>query len=237
MCEQVKSALETEKKKEGWRLRAWQTGVEEKTWYDLFLHNICKKLKCSHTFSSCCDFVFSFRDPREGFLSKRLCPWYTITGQNESWACGYIFTFLRFLISLYSAPPLVCTPFTIFPVYNWPFNFFYWPSSHKSSQSESRKVFDVLLKDISIKSVITSWLLDCTVFGLSAACHPCLYSCGTFLHTYLEYAGSIWGSPCVEQIVFSCAHKPLPCRGWETTLGHIKKTYLPQILNMSQHLL
>lgn len=57
-----------------------------------------------------------------------------------------------------------------------------------------RKVFDVLLEDISIKPV-TSWLLDSTVFGLSAACHPCYI----FLwYTYLEYASSIWGSPCIE---------------------------------------
>lgn len=28
---------------------------------------------------------------------------------------------------------------------------------------------------------------------------------------HLEYAGSVWGPPRIEQIVFSSAHKPFPC--------------------------
>lgn len=47
---------------------------------------------------------------------------------------------------------------------------------------------------------------------LSAAAEGSLYSLWMLFHTNLEYAGAIWGSPGVEQIVFPCAHKPLAWR-------------------------
>lgn len=104
--------------------------------------------------------------------------------------------------------------------------FLFITSSHK--QSASRKVFHFFLKDISIQSV-TSLPIK-TVLCLASQ----LPITGTFFHTYLEYAGSIRGSPCVEQIVFSCTHKPLPCRGRQTTLGHTKTKYLPQTCCIKQ---
>ena len=47
--------------------------------------------------------------------------------------------------------------------------------------------------------------------------HVCV-SWATCFYTYLEYTSSIWGSPCIEQIVFPCAHKPLPYKGQQTLL-------------------